>query len=60
MWTDRHRTRPDARLKDVVAQAGLDEVARFPERVDPPAGPNAQPARAVLGAIARHLRVGRA
>ena len=58
MWTDRHRTRHEARLKDMVLQAGLDEVARFVERADPPSSPGATPARQVLAAIAWHLRIG--
>jgi putative transposase len=58
MWTDRHRTRHEARLKDLVMQAGLDEVARFLARSDPPGRANAQPVRLVLAAIAWHLRVG--
>ena len=58
MGTDRHRTRHEALLKDVVAQTGLDEVARFLERADPPDSPAATPARRVLAGIAWHLRVG--
>jgi len=58
MWTDRHRTRHEARLKDMVLQTGLDEVARFLERADPPGRPEATPARRVLAAIAWHLRGG--
>src|SRR4051812_22172062 len=58
MWTPRHRTRHETRLKDVVVQASLDEVARFLERADPPARPNAQPVRLVMAAIAWHLRTG--
>ncbi|MGH1573421.1 IS5 family transposase [Methylobacterium sp. P31] len=58
MWTDRHRTRHETRLKDMVLQASLDEVARFLERADPPGSPDATPARRVLAGIAWHLRVG--
>ncbi|QEE39033.1 MULTISPECIES: IS5 family transposase [unclassified Methylobacterium] len=58
MWTDRHQTRHEARLKNMVLQTGLDEVARFLERADPPGRPEAIPARRVLAAIAWHLRVG--
>lgn len=58
MWTDRHRTRHETRLKDMVFQASLDEVARFLERADPPGSPDATPARRVLAGIAWHLRVG--
>lgn len=58
MWTDRHRARHEARLKDVVVQTGLDEMARFLERADPPSSPSATPARKIVAAIAWHLRVG--
>ena len=58
MWTDRHRTRHEARLKDMVLQAGLNEVARFLERADPPGRQDATPARRVLAGIAWHLRTG--
>jgi putative transposase len=58
MWTDRHRTRHETRLKDLVLRASLDEVARFLERADPPGSPDATPARRVLAGIAWHLRVG--
>ena len=58
MWTDQHRARHEARLKDVVAQTSLDKVSRFLERADPPGSPEATPARLVLATIAWHLRVG--
>ncbi|MHC2018739.1 transposase [Methylobacterium sp. CM6247] len=58
MWTDRHQTRHEARLKDMVLQAGLDEVAGFLERADPPIRPDATAARHVLAGIAWHLRTG--
>jgi putative transposase len=60
MWTDRHRTRHEARLKNIVVQAGLDEMARLVERADPPGSASATPARQVVAAIAWHLRVGSA
>jgi putative transposase len=52
MWTDRHRTRHEARLKNMVMEAGLDEVARFLKRADPPARPNARSARRMMAAVA--------
>ena len=58
MWTDRHRTRHEARLKDMVLQAGLDGVARFLERADPPGRLDATPTGRVLAGIAWHLRRG--
>ncbi|WP_187278186.1 IS5 family transposase [Methylobacterium sp. WL7] len=42
----------------MVLQAGLDEVARFLERADPPSCSEATPARQVLAGIAWHLRTG--
>ncbi|WP_455961471.1 transposase [Methylorubrum aminovorans] len=42
----------------MVLQAGLDEVACFLERADPPGSPNARPVRLVVAAIAWHLRFG--
>ncbi|MGF3022107.1 hypothetical protein ACQVP2_04660 [Methylobacterium aquaticum] len=58
MWTDRHRTRHETRLKDVIAQTGLDEMARVLERADPPRSPSATPACKIVAAIAWHVRVG--
>lgn len=58
MRTNRHRTRHEARLKDMVLQTGLDEVVRFLEHADPPSRPEAAPARRMRAAIAWHLRVG--
>ena len=58
MWTDRYRTRHEARLKDMVLQAGLDEVAHFLKRADPPGRPEATAERQVLAGIAWHLRTG--
>jgi len=42
----------------MVLRTGLDEVARFLERADPPVSPDATPARLVLAGIAWHLRTG--
>ncbi len=58
MGKDQHRTRHEARLKDMVLQVGLDEVARFLEQADPPGRADATPARHVLAGIAWHLRTG--
>ena len=49
-----HVTRP----KDVASQTGLDEVARFLERFDPPGSPAATPPRQVLAGFAWHLPMG--
>ncbi len=48
---DRHRARHDARLKNIVVQAGLDEMARLVERTDPLGS---------ASATAWHLRLGSA
>ncbi|MEH3118135.1 MAG: transposase [Methylorubrum populi] len=42
----------------MVLQAGLDEVARFLERADPPSRQDATPVRRALAGIAWHLRTG--
>lgn len=34
MWTERHRTRHEARVKTIVVQTGLDEMARLADRDD--------------------------
>lgn len=58
IWTDRHRPRHETRLKDMVQQVSLDEVAWLLKRADPPGSPNARPVRLVLAAMAWHLQVG--
>ena len=56
MGTDRHRTRHETRVKDVVVPAGLDEVARFLERAAPTRRRNARSARPVMARVASPLR----
>jgi transposase len=58
MWTQRHRARHAAHLKQVVSWHAAQEVAGWLERADPPQSENATPILAVVQAIAWHLRVG--
>ena len=58
MWTQAHRARHDARLKEIVSLHAVGQVARWLERADPPRSGRATPSVAVVRAIAWHLRVG--
>jgi putative transposase len=58
MWTQRHRARHEARLKDMVSDHAAREVAGWLERADPPQSEGATPTLPVVRAIAWHLRVG--
>ena len=58
MWTEAHRARYDARLKEIGSLNAVAEVARWLERVAPPRSGRATPYGAVVRAIAWHLRVG--
>src|ERR671938_1403732 len=58
MWTAEHRARHEARLKEMVSTCAVDEMARVLERADPPRSARATPIRAVVAALAWHLRVG--
>ena len=58
MWTRAHRARHDARLKGIVSTYAVGEIARWPERADPPRSKRRTPLLPVVGAIAWHLRVG--
>ena len=58
MWTKAHRARHAARLKEVVSRHAVDELARWLARADPPRRARAMPCRAVVCALAWHLRVG--
>src|SRR5215218_4158417 len=58
MWTEAHRARHDARLKEIVSLNAVAQVARWLECVDPPRSGRATPYVAVVRAIAWHLRVG--
>jgi putative transposase len=58
MWTEAHRARHEARLKEMVAAAAVGELARWLERADPPRSGRHTPTRPVVAALAWHLRVG--
>ena len=58
MWTEQHRARHEAGLKQVVSRCAVEEVARWLERADPPQSEVATPALPVVSAIAWHLRMG--
>src|SRR5918912_1326123 len=58
MWTEAHRARHDARLKQIVSMKAVGQIARWLERADPPAARRATPYVALVRAIAWHLRVG--
>src|SRR5215210_5033108 len=58
MWTEAHRGRHDARLKEVVSLHAVGQIARWLERADPPRSGRATPYRAVVRAIAWPLRIG--
>ena len=58
MWTEAHRARHDARLKQIVSLNAVGQVARWLERADPPRSGRATPYGAVVRAIAWHLRIG--
>ena len=58
MWTEAHRARHNARLKEAVSTHAVGEIARWLERADPPRTKRRTPLLPVVGAIAWHLRVG--
>ena len=58
MWTKAHRARHEARLKSIVSMQAVGQVAAWLERADPPRSTRATLTRAVVGAIAWHLRTG--
>jgi putative transposase len=58
MWTEAHRARHEAGLKQMVSTCAVEELARWLERVDPPRSEKATPVLPVISAIAWHLRVG--
>jgi putative transposase len=58
MWTEEHRARHEARLKEMVSACAIGEIARWLERADPPRSDRRTPVRPVVAALAWHLRVG--
>ena len=58
MWSEAHRARHEARLKEMAAAGAVGELARWLERADPPRSGRRTPTRPVVAALAWHLRVG--
>jgi transposase len=58
MWTEAHRARHEAGLKEMISTCAAEELARWLARVDPPHSEKATPVLPVVSAIAWHLRVG--
>jgi transposase len=58
MWTDAHRARHEADLKEMVTRDSVEEMARWLERADPPRSDKATAYGPVVAGIAWHLRVG--
>jgi putative transposase len=58
MWTEAHRARHAARLKEMVTMGATGEIARWLERADPPRSGRRTPLHRVVAALAWHLRVG--
>ena len=58
MWTEAHRARHEAGLKEMVSTCAVEELARWLERADPPRSEKATPVLLVVSAIAWLLRVG--
>ena len=58
MWTEAHRARHEAGLKEMVSTCAVEEMARWLERADPPRSGRATPILPVVGAITWPLRVG--
>jgi putative transposase len=58
MWTEEHRARHKARLKELVCLRSIGEVARWLGRADPPRSGKRTPVRQVVAGLCWHLRVG--
>ncbi len=58
MWTEKHRARHKACLKEMVSACTVEEMAHWLERADPPRSQNATPILPIVRAINWHLRVG--
>jgi transposase len=58
MWTEAHRARHEAGLKEMVTMKAAGEVARWLERADPPRSERRTPMQQVVAALLWHLRVG--
>ena len=58
MWTEAHRARHEAGLKQMVSTCAVGEMARWLEQADPTRSEKATPVLPVVSTIAWHLRVG--
>jgi putative transposase len=58
IWTDAHRARHEASVKEMVTQESIEEMAWWLERAAPPASDNASDYTQVVAGIAWHLRNG--
>ena len=58
MWTDAHRGRHEADVKEIVTRCSVEEMARWLEQADPPTSEGATDYTRVVTGIAWHLRVG--
>ncbi len=54
MWTEAHRARHEAGLKEMVSTCAVAEMARWLERVDPPLSEKATPVLPVVSALTIH------
>ena len=51
MWTEAHRARHEAGLKEMVSTCGVEEIARWLERVDPLRSERATPVLPVCSGV---------
>jgi len=58
MWTDAHRARHEASLKEMVTAESVEEMGRWLQQADPPRSDKATDYASVVAGIAWHLRVG--
>ena len=58
MWTEAHRARHEAGLKNILSMQAIGQIAAWLERADPPRSGRATPSVAVVAGIWWHLRVG--
>jgi transposase len=58
MWTDAHRARHEASVKEMVTRESIEAMARWLERAAPPASDEATDYTRVVAGIAWHLRIG--
>ena len=58
MWTEAHRARHEAGLKNLLSLQAVGQIAAWLKRADPPRSGRATPSVAVVAGIWWHLRVG--